>query len=54
MRLHQAIGHVTPDDEHHHRGETIREARRQGLRRARTRRLEHNRRTNNHHPEDTA
>ncbi len=53
VRLHQAIGYVTPDDEHHHRGETIREARRQGLRRARTRRLEHNRRTNNHHPEDT-
>ena len=53
VRLHQAIGYVTPDDEHHHRGEPIREARRQGLQRARTRRLEHNRQTTNNHPENT-
>ena len=52
VRLHQGIGYVTPDDEHHHRGDTIREARRQGLQRARTRRLEHNRRNTNK-PEET-
>ena len=45
VRLHEAIGYVTPDDEHHRRGEHIREARRQGLRRARQQRLDHNRRT---------
>ena len=53
VRLHQAIGYVTPDDEHHHRGDAIREARRQGLRRARQQRLEHNRRNTNNHPENT-
>jgi transposase InsO family protein len=50
VRLHQGIGYVTPDDEHHHRGEQIREARRHGLQRARQQRLDHNRRTN---PEET-
>jgi transposase InsO family protein len=35
VRLHEAIGDVTPDDEHHGRGEATREARRQGLQRAR-------------------
>ncbi len=54
VRLHEAIGYVTPDDEHHQRGEAIREARRQGLQRARTRRLDHNRRTTNNNPENTA
>jgi transposase InsO family protein len=53
IRLHEAIGYVTPDDEHHRRGEAIREARRQGLQRARQRRLDHNRRTTNH-SEETA
>ena len=31
-RLHEAIGYVTPDDEHQGKGETIRAARTQGLR----------------------
>jgi putative transposase len=47
MRLHQAIGYITPDDEHHGRGEQIREARRQGLARARQEQLEHHRRHTN-------
>jgi transposase InsO family protein len=45
VRLHEAIGYVTPDDEHHGRGETIREARRHGLARARNQRLAYHRRT---------
>jgi putative transposase len=53
VRLHEAIGYVTPDDEHHGRGEAIREARRQGLARARQDRLEHHRRHNTTHPEET-
>ena len=31
VRLHQGIGYVTPDDEHAGRGDTIRQARRDGL-----------------------
>lgn len=54
VRLHEAIGYVTPDDEHYRRGEHIREARRQGLQRARQQRLEHHRRHNNPTPEETA
>jgi transposase InsO family protein len=53
VRLHEAIGYVTPDDEHHHRGEHIREARRQGLARARQNRLDHHRRHTNTNPEET-
>ena len=53
VRLHEAIGYVTPDDEHHRRGEHIREARRQGLRRARQQRLDHNRQTTTTTPENT-
>jgi putative transposase len=45
VRLHEAIGYVTPHDEHHGQGEAIREARRQGLEQARQTRLDHNRRT---------
>ena len=53
VRLHEAIGYVTPDDEHYGRGEAIREARRQGLERARQQRLDHHRQTNTNHPEET-
>ena len=44
-RRHEAIGYVTPDDEHTGRGEAIRQARRDGLDRARQRRLDYHRRT---------
>lgn len=53
VRLHEAIGYVTPDDEHQRRGEAIREARRQGLTRARQHRLDTNRRNTNPNPEET-
>jgi transposase InsO family protein len=53
VRLHEAIGYVTPDDEHEGRGEVIREARRQGLARAREQRLAYHRRPDNNDPEET-
>jgi len=53
VRLHESIGYVTPDDEHHGRGPAIREARRRGLERARQQRLDHHRRINTDHPEET-
>lgn len=53
VRLHEAIGYVTPQDEHQGRGEAIREARRQGLARARQHRLETNRQNTNPNPEET-
>ena len=43
VRLHAAIGYVTPDDEHHGRGPAIRRARAAGLKRARSERIKHNR-----------
>ncbi len=45
IRLHAAIGYVTPDDEHHGRGPQIRRARAAGMRRARAERIKHNRRS---------
>ena len=39
VRLHQGIGYVTPDDEHEGRGQAIRQARRDGMERARQQRL---------------
>jgi putative transposase len=43
VRLHAAIGYVTPDDEHHGRGPGIRRARAAGLKRARAERIKENR-----------
>ena len=43
VRLHAGIGYVTPDDEHHGRGEGIRAARRHGLAHARQARLDYRR-----------
>ncbi|MGH4000023.1 MAG: transposase, partial [Pseudonocardiaceae bacterium] len=43
VRLHAGIGYVTPDDEHHGRGEAIRQARRDGLTRARVARIAYRR-----------
>ena len=43
VRLHAAIGHVTPDDEHHGRGPGVRRARAAGMRRARAERIKQNR-----------
>ncbi|HTE68327.1 MAG TPA: integrase core domain-containing protein [Actinomycetes bacterium] len=48
-RLHAGIGYVTPDDEHHGRGEAIRQARRDGLAAARHTRIEY-RRTQTRNP----
>ena len=43
LRLHASIGYVTPDDEHEGRGEAIRQARRDGLARARQARIAYRR-----------
>jgi len=45
IRLHAGIGYVTPDDEHHGRGPTIRRARIAGMHRAQAERIKHNRRS---------
>jgi len=45
MRLHAGIGYVTPDDEHHGRGDTIRQARLDGLAAARQARIDYRRTT---------
>ncbi len=50
IRLHQSIGYVTPDDEHHGRGEAIRQARIEGLRQAREQRVAYHRRNNTNQP----
>ena len=39
VRLHAAIGYVTPDDEHEGRGDAIRQQRRDGLQAARLNRI---------------
>jgi putative transposase len=44
-RLHEAIGYVTPNDEHQGRGEIIRQARIDGLNQTDNDRRNHNRNT---------
>ena len=43
IRLHAGIGYVTPEDEHHGRGEQLRQARRDGLSAARQNRIDYRR-----------
>jgi putative transposase len=50
VRLHAAIGYVTPDDEHQGRGEGIRQARRNGLAAARENRIAYRRTTQENQP----
>jgi putative transposase len=50
VRLHAAIGYVTPDDEHAGRGEAIRQARRDGLTQARENRITYRRTTQGKQP----
>jgi putative transposase len=50
VRLHAAIGYVTPDDEHQGRGDGIRQARREGLARARENRIAYRRNNNEDQP----
>jgi transposase InsO family protein len=50
VRLHEGIGYVTPDDEHHGRGPAIRAARRAGLDAARTARVATRRALREDHP----
>jgi transposase InsO family protein len=45
VRLHAAIGYVTPDDEHEGRGDAIRQQRRDGLAQARQNRIAYRRTT---------
>jgi len=53
-RLDEAIGYVTPDDEQAGRGEDIRQARIEGLRRAHEERLAYHRRSTEERPEETS
>jgi transposase InsO family protein len=50
VRLHAGIGYVTPDDEHDGRGEGIRQARRDGLERARQAHIAYRRTGNQEQP----
>lgn len=54
VRLHESIGYVTPNDEHHGRGEAIRKARRDGLSTARTNRIVTRRQMRHTQPETTS
>lgn len=53
IRLHEGIGYVTPEDEHHGRGEAIRKARRHGLATARANRIATRRQLRQTDPETT-
>lgn len=53
VRLHEGIGHVTPEDEHSGRGPAIRAARKHGLQQARTNRIAHRRKLRNNQPKPT-
>ena len=50
VRLHEGLSYVTPDDEHHGRGQAIRAARRAGLDAARTARVAARRTLREDHP----
>ena len=50
VRLHEGLGYVTPDDEHHGRGQAIRAARGAGLDAARTARVAARRTLREDHP----
>lgn len=50
VRLHQGIGYVTPNDEHEGRGQAIRQARRDGMQRARQHRLARHRAERDNQP----
>lgn len=54
VRLHEGIGYVTPDDEHHGRGEAIRKARRDGLAAARATRIATRRAMRHNQPETSS
>ena len=49
VRLHEAVGYVTPNDEHEGRGDKIRQARRDGLHAADTARRAHHRSATDRH-----
>jgi hypothetical protein len=49
-RLHQGLDYVTPDDEHHGRGDAIRAARRAGLQHAHQARVAYRRQLRQDHP----
>ena len=49
-RLHASLGYVTPDDEHQGRGDTIRQARQDGLKWARLTRIAYHRNNNQNQP----